>query len=350
MRPSFHPRLVNGPFDDPGMFVPFIFEKHALLFDPGELNALSPREILRVDHVLVSHTHMDHFIGFDHVLRLFLGRDKHLHLYGPAGILKNVVGKLSGYSWNLVESYSHPFVLTVHEVNDDRVIRGTFHCSDRFQTSDPPNRSRRSGPLIRESGYRVETEILDHGIPCLGFRLEEKFHVNILKEGLAEMELGTGPWLSRFKKALLDGRPGDTLIEIPAPFSGTVAKRVALAELAERITLISPGQKTAYITDAVFSAENARKIIALADQADQLFIEAAFLDQDREMARNKYHLTAWQAGALAAAARVKNYTLFHFSPRYHPDAEPLHREARQAFETILRHPAPELDAMEARPR
>ncbi len=25
MRPSFHPRLTNGPFDDPGLYIPFLF-------------------------------------------------------------------------------------------------------------------------------------------------------------------------------------------------------------------------------------------------------------------------------------------------------------------------------------
>jgi ribonuclease Z len=91
MRPRFHPRLINGPFDDPGLFIPFLYENRAILFDLGDINTLSARDILKVSHVFITHTHMDHFIGFDRLLRLFLGREKKLYLYGPQGFLKNYI-------------------------------------------------------------------------------------------------------------------------------------------------------------------------------------------------------------------------------------------------------------------
>ena len=93
MRPSFHPRLINGPYDDPGLYVPFLYQKRALIFDLGDLSSLTAKDILKISHAFVTHTHMDHFIGFDRLLRLFLGRDMHLHIYGPKGFLKNVEGK-----------------------------------------------------------------------------------------------------------------------------------------------------------------------------------------------------------------------------------------------------------------
>ncbi len=111
MRPSFHPRLINGPFDDPGLFIPFQFQNRAVIFDLGDINCLPAKDILKISHAFVSHTHMDHFIGFDRLLRLTLGREKNLSLYGPPGFLKNVEGKLAGYTWNLADKYNYPLSL-----------------------------------------------------------------------------------------------------------------------------------------------------------------------------------------------------------------------------------------------
>ena len=63
----------------------------------------------------------------------------------------------------------------------------------------------------------------------------------------------------------------------------------------------------------------------------RIFIEAAFLDAQRDTAARKYHLTARQAGNLAALAGVKRFTVFHFSPRYKGQAERLYKEAMHAF-------------------
>ena len=68
MRPLFHPNLVNGRYGDPTVYVETLFEKRSLLFDIGEIFSLSPRKIRRIDEVFVSHEHIDHFVGFDHLL------------------------------------------------------------------------------------------------------------------------------------------------------------------------------------------------------------------------------------------------------------------------------------------
>lgn len=113
MRPSLHPRLINDPFLDPGLYISFLFDKRAILFDLGELGGLTPKDILKVSHIFVTHTHMDHFIGFDRVLRICLGREKKLHLFGPADFFSQIEGKLRGYTWNLVNEYENNFILRV---------------------------------------------------------------------------------------------------------------------------------------------------------------------------------------------------------------------------------------------
>ena len=67
--------------------------------------------------------------------------------------------------------------------------------------------------------------------------------------------------------------------------------------------------------------------------ADQLFIEAAFLEKNGAIALDKYHLTAHQASTLAHKANVKALTIFHHSPRYSDHRHLLMQEAQRAFKT-----------------
>jgi ribonuclease Z len=343
MRPSFHPRLVNGPFDDPALFIPFLLQKRALLFDLGDLHALAPREILKISHVFVYHTHMDHFVGFDHLLRLFLGREKRLCLFGPPGFLTNVEGKLSGYTWNLVTQYTNRFVLEVSEFHPQALLTCQYRVQDGFRPGRGPQRSPFDGRLRVEPGLTITVAALDHRIPSMAFALQERFHVNIRRDRLAALGVTPGDWLQGFKQALFCRQDPASVFEVPARFAGGRPRQFALAALAAEIAVISPGQKIAYIADAVFSPENIEKMLALAHEADHLFIEAAFLDQDRRAARQKFHLTARQAGEIAGRARARQVTVFHFSPRY-SSGELLTREARTAWRTWQAGGSPEPSA------
>jgi ribonuclease Z len=103
MRPFLHPHLVNGRSGDPAVFVETLFERHAILFDLGDVSRLTPRSIRRLEHVFVSHIHLDHFFGFDRLLRVLVGREKTLNFYGPQDFIDQVHHKLLAYRWNLVD-------------------------------------------------------------------------------------------------------------------------------------------------------------------------------------------------------------------------------------------------------
>ncbi len=334
MRPSLLPRLVNGLFEDPVLFIRFQFQNKAIMFDLGDIHSLSTRDILKLTHVFVSHTHMDHFTGFDRLLRIFLGREKQLHLYGPRGFIRNIEGKLGGYQWNLVDNFTKHFSIKVTEIRADRHLTMTYRCQNRFK---PDARKPAVLPfvpvLLKEPAVSVSAVLLDHRLPCLGLSIQEKFHVNIKKDALAEMDLDTGPWIQAFKRALYEKRSADTRIEISCK---DTVRQYSLGTLENQIAVITPGQKITYITDIIYSPDNIDKVIDFAKGADQLYIEAAFLEADARLAARKYHLTAKQAGEIAGRAGAKKIIPLHFSPRYSDLAHLLEAEAQTAFKETQR--------------
>jgi ribonuclease Z len=325
MRPGFLPELVNDPFGDPALYVDLMFEGRALLFDLGDLRALAPRKILRVSDIFVSHCHMDHFMGFDWFLRICLGRDRGVRLYGPPGFLDQVAAKLSAYTWNLVHRYENDFALTVMEVHPDGSVRqASFRVQTGFRREAEAKRRIEEGVVLEEPGFRVRAAFLDHGTPCLGYALEEERHVNIWKNRLATMGLPVGPWLKDLKAAVLARATADTPIATPAGARPLGALMDCLH--------ITPGVKIAYVTDVVYHARNAARIVELARDADWLFIECVFLDELARRAADKKHLTAAQAGRLARAAGARHVVPFHFSPIYREREAELRAELERAFQ------------------
>jgi ribonuclease Z len=333
MRPNFHPSLINGPFDDPGVYVDFLFERRALLFDLGDPGDLTPRKLLRVSHIFISHTHVDHFIGFDNLVRLCLGREKRLHLFGPPGFADRVGHRLAGYTWNLVQDYPTDFTVVATELNPDgTALTAEFHCLRQFAREADRRETFHDGIILDEETFRVRVAHLEHRIPSLAFALEEKHHVSVKKNRLAERGWRVGPWLAELKRAIL----ADVAVDAPFRVWWREGDREheefhPLGLLKDEVVTIVPGQKIAYVTDAVFTAENAARIVELARGADYLFIEAVFLHAEAERAFSRCHLTARQAGELARAAGVDRVLPFHFSPRYQYAEEEVRREVMTAF-------------------
>jgi ribonuclease Z len=329
MPSAFIPRLVNPPFGDPGLYVALRHRGKAMLFDLGRIDRQPAGALLKITHVFVSHTHMDHFIGFDHLLRMFLARELHVDLFGPPGIIANVRGKLAGYTWNLIESY--PFTLAVHEVGSEHI--DSVHLPARTAFTPEPHGSRPfQGELVDTPELTVTAAHLDHRIPCLGFALTEKTRLNVRPEQLDALGVPPGRWLNQLKDAVRGGLPDDTPIRVEwrdgdAPRATTFT----LAELRDRLLVETRGQKLAYVVDTLFSHANLARISELARGADVFFCESLFLDADRDQASKRYHLTARQAGSLARAAGVARLETFHFSSRYDRDPVPLRAEAQAVF-------------------
>lgn len=331
MRPLLHASLVNGRWGDPVLWIETLFERRAILFDLGDIATLAPRKIHRLEHVFVSHTHVDHFIGFDQMLRVLVGREKTVEVYGPGGIIAQVEHKLSAYCWNLVESYACDLVFRVSELQSLRECRiAQFRLKTGFRREDVGERIVEDGVICREPSFRVAAAVLEHGdIPCLAFAIEEGAHVNVWKNKLKAQELPVGPWLKDLKRAVIEGKPDDHPIRMAG--KGNEEEGVMPLGALKELVTVTAGQKIAYVTDAAETDSNRQALVKLIGGADLLFIEAAFAEKDLELARERGHLTTRAAGDIAREAGVRRVEAFHFSPRYEGEEARMLDEVNLAF-------------------
>jgi len=322
VKTTFRSRLLNGQTGDPALLLTLRWHGRSLLIDAGRIDRTPASVLLPIERVFVSHAHMDHFMGFDQLLRVFLARDITLELYGPEGIADCVQGKLAGYVWNLTDEYA--FAVDVVEIGEAHLQRWRFAAAHRFAREDMGRQAYR-GPIFEDDVLLVRAAPLDHRITSMAYAVQEHSHLNVRREALEAMGHRAGRWLGTLKTAVREGASPDTPIEI-AP--GT---QRPLGELADALLVETRGQKIAYVVDAVFSAANAARVVDLARGADVFYCESPFLDEDIDQATKRYHLTAGQAGAMARAAAVRRLNVFHFSPRYEGRYGEIVAEAQDEF-------------------
>jgi ribonuclease Z len=201
---------------------------------------------------------------------------------GRAGFADRVEHKLRAYTLNLLDAQSVDFVIVASEFSGDGFDRVCeFRAREAFHRRDMPEVLLSPGLLLDEDEFRIDGAVLDHGIPCLAFVFEEKLRVNVWSEGLRRLGLPTGPWLREAKRAVRRGAPDDSHISIRGDLS------LPLDVLRQHALHTARGQKIAYVVDIACHDLNIEKVIALARDADQLFIEAPFLDVDASIAAQR---------------------------------------------------------------
>jgi ribonuclease Z len=104
-----------------------------------------------------------------------------------------------------------------------------------------------------------------------------------------------------------------------------------MSELRHLVLDVVPGQRIGYVTGLRYTHSNVRTPPQLLVGVDVLFIESVFLEEDREHAARKNHLTARQAGEIARRVGAKAIVPFHFSPRYEGRADEVVAEAQAAW-------------------
>lgn len=262
----------------------FRWNDEGLLFDPGEgtqrqfiFADIAPPVVTRI---FVSHFHGDHCLGLGSILmRLNLDKVTHpIHCYYPASGKKYFDRLRFGTSYHeLIQVVEHPV---------DKA--GIVHDDGKFL---------------------IEATFLEHGIDNIGWRITEASSRKFDRAKLALHGI-KGPnvtLLEKNKELLIDG------------------KRVTIDDVSE----VRAGESIAVVIDtrvcpqAVEIAKNARILLA----------ESTYLEEERDLARKHFHLTAKDAAEIAAKANAEELILTHFSARY-LNAKVFEEEAKPYFANV----------------
>lgn len=337
MAKLFHYKIVNNAFGDPCVLLKLLREKRALLLDVGDIKKIPFNEILKVSDIFVTHTHIDHFIGFDQIIRAILRRQKPLRVYGPENIIECVHGKLRGYTWNLVSDYS--LQIEVYAIRQKEIVVAEFIASSGFKIKRIQTIPFKNNLILNEPLFKVRALILSHGIPVIAYSIEEDYHININKVELDKEGLPIGPWLGELKRLIkthynynpfnmLKSKRKISNVRIETP------KGKLNIEKLFHILKITKGEKISYVTDVSPIEENIEKIIQFVKGSDILFCEAYFLNKDKDRAIERNHLTAKITGKIARKAAVGELKILHISPKYTENPQEVYREVELSREEI----------------
>ncbi|MFB9237297.1 ribonuclease Z [Plantactinospora siamensis] len=273
------------------------WDGEGILFDPGEgtqrqmlLAGVSATDVTRV---CVTHFHGDHCLG-----------------------LPGVIQRLS------LDRVPHP--VTAHFPASGREYFAALrHASSFYETAElRPEPVSGDAHVLETPVGRLTARRLRHAIEAYGYRLVEPDDRRMLPDRLAAYGIA-GPSVGTLRA---DGHLDHD------------GRRVSLAE----VSAPRPGQVFAFVMDTAL-CDN---VYALAEGADMLVIESTFRAADARLAADYGHLTAAQAGRVAAESGVRRLVLTHFSQRY-PDPRGFLDEARAEFpgdvvvaEDLARFPVP----------
>lgn len=289
---------------------------HNYLVDCGALHTFSVRQLQRVRAVFVSHTHVDHWIEFDTLLRHQIQDNIELVVCGPAGITDRVRAKLQAYNWNLLNERSARY--RVREIIDgNHIVEHRLHPPHYL----PERRPGYDEVLFENGALRVECTLLDHRIPSVAYCFVTPERVQLQLDGSGYRG---GPWAAALKAAFEADTP-DTPIEI----DGTTHRAAALFHLLQR----HPGIRVGVVLDHAISDSNRAAIRTLLRGADRVYIESYFLERDRALALKKAHSCSVASARTLSGLAIREVYPIHHSRKYsEEEIEQLRAEFYAAYD------------------
>ena len=256
------------------------------LFDCGEATqhqilhtTIRPR---KVEKIFITHLHGDHIFGLPGFLssRSFLGGEDTLTIYGPRGLKEWITASFNVSKTHL--TYPIEFV----EVEE--------------------------GVVFEDELFVVTAQLLEHVLPCYGYRIEQKpLKGELLIEKARELGVPKGPLLGKLKN-------GE---DITLGNGRTV--------LSSEVTAPS---KKGFIVSILGDTKYCGSAIDLSRHADIIVHEATFDHKTEHLAASYGHSTNVEAARVAKEANAKNLILNHISSRFLAnDLEALLFEAKEIF-------------------
>ena len=166
-----------------------------------------------------------------------------------------------------------------------------------------------AGTLIETPKFKVSCFPTQHRIPCYGFTISEnKAPRKINKEKVIAAEVPFS-----FYDELKKGFDYETK-------AGEVIKNETVTDPA------IPNKKYVYTADTIFDMN----LVAHAMDANLLYHEATYLQDQSQKAAERFHATTTQAATIAKEAGVTRLLIGHFSSKYE-SIETHVQEARTVF-------------------
>ena len=236
----------------------------------------------RLNHILLTHGHLDHILGLAGLLSTFMRWEaiEEVNIYGSRHTMERVDDLVNG-----VVLRRHPAEIPINLVD---IKPGVIFSSEKFQ---------------------ITAFTVDHrGSGSLGFRFDEFGRRPFIPEAAEALAIPPGPW----RKDLVAGKAitlADGRVIQPDQVLGPEV----------------PGTSLVVVGDV----GKPEKLLEHVDGADGLVMEATYLNEEREMAETFGHSTAEQSATLAKEAGVGQLFLTHVSRRYRD--EDILAEARAVF-------------------
>lgn len=242
------------------------------LFDCGEGAQLQLRKFnlkfQRIDHIFITHLHGDHCLGLPGLISTMnlLGRETDLHVYAHIS-LKNAI------ELQLKVSYS----------------RLRFNIIWHPLTYEKPEM------IFENKKIEIYSIPLNHGIPCCGFKIQEK---PLPRNMIPEM-------IEKYNIPYVRIRQIKQGADYTLPNGEVIPNKELTIDPA-------PPASYAFCTDTAFS-ENTIKWVK---EVNVLYHESTFLEKHHKRAGETFHSTAIDAATVASRANVKQLILGHYSARY----------------------------------